>query len=628
MHQASFPWFLANGNSDIKERFSVSLLFGEDLNDIVGNKEIVQQIYNAGYKFPQPPRKPKITLAQEDGNVVIYWNGDKTENDRDFITKKKDFEGYKIYRATDASFQDSRVITNGQGILSFDKPLKQYDLIDDIKGYFYPSQRQLEQVGGTSFYLGDNSGIVNKFVDTDVIKGQTYYYAVCAYDAGDASLDIFPTENSKFIRRSNIGQVITDDNTGYITPGARPIGYQDAALTNFEKSPNFIGTGTVSIDLIDDQAIKPGFSYKVVFQDTGATNNTKSWSLLDLQSPDTVYVPLTGVTTIVPPLESISLPSGTDTIYVNGSPKAVSGNSYTAPYDSLVNESSVFNGNTPVNHGFRMQIVPDQVIKLDTTDSGFENTTSPITSYTFSVVDAANNGVTYPNDYIIEFSNSIVDTSTADTLKPTNNPRNRYPATPVNFRVKNLTQNKYINFLYKKTGSISASYTIIFKEVINSQLRNTWRVSIDYSTDKPLEQNGTLTLITSKPFSSNDYVAFTMKGAEIDKTTASMDMDKIKVVPNPYVVTHEAEASLLSTQTSGRGEREIRFTHIPPGSKISIFTVRGELIKTLTHDDLFVGDVYWNLRTEENLDAAYGVYVFVVESPGIGTKIGKFALIK
>jgi hypothetical protein len=105
-------------------------------------------------------------------------------------------------------------------------------------------------------------------------------------------------------------------------------------------------------------------------------------------------------------------------------------------------------------------------------------------------------------------------------------------------------------------------------------------------------------------------------------------LDKIKVVPNPYVVTHSAEASLLSTQTSGRGEREIRFTYVPPGSKISMVTVRGELIKTLYQDDTFNGDVFWNLRTEENIDVAFGVYVYVVEAPNIGTKIDKFALIK
>lgn len=60
--------------------------------------------------------------------------------------------------------------------------------------------------------------------------GQTYYYAVCAYDEGDATQDIFPTENSKFLRRDNTGFISTDDNTGYITPGVRPAGYIPASI--------------------------------------------------------------------------------------------------------------------------------------------------------------------------------------------------------------------------------------------------------------------------------------------------------------------------------------------------------------------------------------------------------------
>ncbi len=119
-----------------------------------------------------------------------------------------------------------------------------------------------------------------------------------------------------------------------------------------------------------------------------------------------------------------------------------------------------------------------------------------------------------------------------------------------------------------------------------------------------------------------------MQGARIDNDLAKEQLDKIKVVPNPYVVTHAGEQRLLSTQTSGRGEREIRFTYVPPGSKISIFTVRGELVRTLFTESLYVGDVYWNLRSEENIDVAFGIYVFVIDAPNIGTKIGKFALIK
>lgn len=628
-----FPLVPGNGNVDVKERFSVALLFGEDLSDIVGNKQIVQQIYNSGYKFPQPPRKPKITLTQEDGKVVIYWDGERTENDRDFITKKKDFQGYKIYRATDANFQDARTITNGLGVLSFDRPIAQYDLADTIQGFFYPSQRLLEQVGGTTFFLGSNTGLINKFVDSSVVLGQTYYYAVCAYDEGDALQDIFPTENSKFLRRDNTGLITIDDNTGYITPGVRPAGYSPATVLDVQKSQPFIGTGSFSIEIVDDEAIKNNFEYKVAFQDTGAEGYTINWSLIDLQTPDTVYVPSVNKEYIVAPLETIEIPSGNDTIFVNGLPFELIGTSYTAPYDSLVARSELFSGNTPIRHGFRLQILNDNVIKLDTARSGFSNITGTEGILTFNILKDSrypqNNGLTLPNDYAIEFYPDVADTSIEFRLFPPNNPANFFPATPVNFKIKNLTQNRYIDFFYRKSGTVSTTYSVYFRDIIDSTERNTWKADLFYvGANTPLPTAGTLDLYTQKPFSGDDFISFKTSGATINKDLASNELDRIKVVPNPYVVTHQGESRLLSTQTSGRGEREIRFTYIPPGTKISIFTVRGELIKTLYHDDLYVGDVYWNLRTEENLDVAYGVYVFVAEVPEVGSKIGKFALIK
>jgi hypothetical protein len=631
-----FPLVPSNGNPDVKERFSVALLFGEDLEDIVNNKKVVQQIYNSGYKFPQPPRKPEITITQEDGNVVIYWDGGPTENDRDFITKRKDFQGYKIYRATDQNFADSRVITNAQGILSFDKPIAQYDLIDTISGYFYPSQPLLDQVGGTTFFLGNNTGVTNRFVDSSVVLGQTYYYAVCAYDAGDAPLDIFPTENSKFIRRSNTGEITTDLNTGYITPGNRPAGYVPASIIDFQKSDNFIGTGTIDLQMIDDESVKDGYTYRVVFRDSGAQAYTTDWSLLDLQTPDTLIIP--GITdpVLVNPNGTVSIQAGIDTIIVNSRPYGLNGNtSYTAAYDSLVNRSEIFHGNTPVRHGFRLQLFNDQVIKLDTAKSGFVgeyNDPTKVPSIAIQVLKdstrPANNGIIIPNDYLIEFSNTIVDTSIADTIQPPSQ-RNIHPAVPVTFRVKNLTKDRYIDFSYFRTGLISTVHTIDFKEDIQGELRRTWRVILTYvGANVPIEQQGTYTIATRKPFNRNDFITFKVKGAKIDNVVADSELDKIKVVPNPYVVTHEAEARLLSTQTSGRGEREIRFTHVPPGSKIYIYTVRGEQIKTLSQENLYVGDVYWNLRTEENLDVAFGVYIYVVEAANIGKKIGKLALIK
>ncbi|GJQ62964.1 MAG: hypothetical protein SCALA702_20170 [Melioribacteraceae bacterium] len=619
------------------ERFSVALLFGEDQQDIFSNKEVVQQIYNAGYKFPQPPPKPQVTLAQEDGNVVVYWDGSLSENVRDFITKENDFQGYKIYRATDAGFADARQITNANGVLTFDKPIAQYDIDDDISGYFYPTEGLLAQVGGTTYYLGDNTGVVNKFVDSTVVPGQTYYYAVVSYDHGNDSLGIFPSENSKFIFRENTGDIATDDNTGYITPGLRPAGYLPPENTEFVKSDTYRATGSFAIELVDDASVKDNYEYQVQFTDTTLASLTESWSLIDLQRPDSVYIPMINETYIVDPLDSVQIPAGEDTIFVNGYKYAVTSDYYTAPYDTLVNKATKFAGETPIVDGFRMQFLNDWSVKIDSANSGWEGVDQdPAPPYTVSIFyygpnlpKRLYNGVGVPNDYEIEFFDSIVDTSVIDSLNRIGPLYDVFLPQEVNFKVKNVTTGKYIDFIYFTSGSISTTHVIRFKENIDGQIIRTWQINIDYgTTGAPLPTAGTFSLYTKKPFSSKDSFTFSMKGASIDNDLAKTELDLIKVVPNPYVVTHAAEARLLSSQTSGRGEREIRFTKIPPGSKISIFTVRGDLIATLNQEDLYVGDVFWNLRTDENLDVAFGVYVYVVETPESGTKIGKFALIK
>lgn len=48
---ASGPFLLAQNS---RERFSMALLYGNDLDDLVSNKITVQQIYNADYNFSRP----------------------------------------------------------------------------------------------------------------------------------------------------------------------------------------------------------------------------------------------------------------------------------------------------------------------------------------------------------------------------------------------------------------------------------------------------------------------------------------------------------------------------------------------------------------------------------------------
>lgn len=99
------------------------------------------------------------------------------------------------------------------------------------------------------------------------------------------------------------------------------------------------------------------------------------------------------------------------------------------------------------------------------------------------------------------------------------------------------------------------------------------------------------------------------------------------MVPNPYIATNIFEPQ--NTYSSGRGERRIYFRNLPQECTIRIFTISGELVKKITHyDSIDNGSETWDLLTKDNLAAAYGVYVYHVDAPGVGEHVGKFALIK
>ena len=104
-------------------------------------------------------------------------------------------------------------------------------------------------------------------------------------------------------------------------------------------------------------------------------------------------------------------------------------------------------------------------------------------------------------------------------------------------------------------------------------------------------------------------------------------MSEIKVVPNPYIAGAAWESRTIFG--AGRGQRKIDFIHLPPQCIISIFTISGVLVKTIEHDSSVLdGSESWNLVSDDGMEIAYGVYVFHVEAKEVGTKIGKFAVIK
>ena len=259
---------------DQRRRFSISLLMGNDEDDLFRSANTVQEIYNAGYQFVKAPNKPSVTAVEGDGRVTLYWDS-RAERSRDPIYGQ-DFEGYAIYRATDIGFNEVFDITDSQGNPKLWNPLVRYDLDNDIAG-----PHPIEQVNGIHYYMGDNTGLSHTFTDTSVMNGQRYFYAVVAYDSGSVENNISPSETTKNIQVALNGAITTDVNTVMVTPRASSAGYQPPDINETQddryEGP---GTGKISARIVDPSKVKDGRTYQVRFIDTASdgVDNDGDWT--------------------------------------------------------------------------------------------------------------------------------------------------------------------------------------------------------------------------------------------------------------------------------------------------------------------------------------------------------------
>jgi hypothetical protein len=234
----------------------------------------------------------------------------------------------------------------------------------------------------------------------------------------------------------------------------------------------------------------------------------------------------------------------------------------------------------------------------------------------------------YPADYDVIFSNDVVDSSRGDLVGDV--------VTPVKFRVYNRTDKRFIQFFFSDndgSGNLTrADQIYLFDYDTQNKPLYTWFIDISTPSGQRdtiynLGTGDTLFVRTTKPFRSGDVYSFTTTKPVVNVAARDSLFSTIRVVPNPYVVASVREQP-VTPGTFGRGERRIEFQNCPSDAKISIFTARGELVRRLVADgSIASGTIAWDVKSSENLDIAYGVYFYVVESSA-GTKTGKIGIIK
>jgi hypothetical protein len=582
---------------DHRERFSMALVFGNDLEDVLFNKVTVQNIYNANYNFSKPPFTPRVNAVAGDGRVYLYWDTRAEESRDPFLGYqnndprqgyKKDFEGYLVYRSTDAEFNDIKIITDSKGDPKYWKPIAQFDLQDTIKG---PDP---VGINGARFWRGNDTGLQHAFVDSTVQNGVRYYYAVVSYDQGDPAIGITglqPTECTKIISEDFAGTLkFIDINCAVMTPNAAAAGYVPPQVVgDVRRVKAGLGTGSMSIQLVNPGAIQDGNAYKVLFNATGAVPSYRTSTYSVVRSPF----------------------AAADTLLKRVSAADFGTSKFSAPFDGLV-----------------FSFVNDTAVTVIDTSTGW-TVGSPQVFLRVSP-DNSNKAlnVAWPADYEMRWFQNVVDTTAFDGAP-------RYPLIPVNFQVTNLSSGNRVKFIIDDVD-LSTSLTfgdtirIIDGYVNESTFKLVYKVTWGRGpgvNPQPPQPGDRFVIKTRRPFAEGDYFTFSTRAAYTEVGKAKNALDRIDVVPNPYVVSASWERRTL--YQTGRGDRKIDFIRLPAVCVIRIYTVTGHLVKTLAKmSGADNGALSWDLVTEDGMDVAYGLYLYHVEAPGIGEHIGKFAVIK
>ena len=263
-----------------------------------------------------------------------------------------------------------------------------------------------------------------------------------------------------------------------------------------------------------------------------------------------------------------------------------------------------------------------------------------------NVNDPLNLNISYPADYEITFTDQFSDSADNRILYGT-----IWQNYPTKFSVYNLTENKPSQFAFREeipeyrdstlspflAGDDRSKMEQILLWVSDPDpgnvfhLRTTWRLFLEGDTTLtqqiPPASGDIFRIATKKPFRTGDDIKFRVQGHQYSLEKAKSDLDKIAVVPNPYVVTASWEPR--SPYRFGRGERRIEFIHLPQQCTIRIYTLRGYLVNTIIHDSsINDGSETWDMLSKDGREIAYGVYIFHVDAGKVGEKIGKFAVIK
>ncbi|MCC7533320.1 MAG: hypothetical protein IT246_05220 [Bacteroidia bacterium] len=167
-------------------------------NDVNGNGKLDR------YILPEPPKTPKTKIISKEGKVEIYWDNSSMES-IDPVSRKKDFEGYRLYRTNPGDDLSGNLLDKKNLIAQWDSAG------NDIG---YNNGFAAITLNTPITFEGDSTTYTHKYEMSGLQSGWQYLFILTAFDKGNVELNIESLESSYL---ENAFSVFTGANAQAIT---------------------------------------------------------------------------------------------------------------------------------------------------------------------------------------------------------------------------------------------------------------------------------------------------------------------------------------------------------------------------------------------------------------------------
>ncbi len=617
------PFTMAPGDS---QEITIAIIVGQgtdrlsSITDLKNKDDQAQIVFDLNFDIPAPPPGPIVYVQELDKKVRLIWDaaavGTHSANavlGQDFV-----FEGYRVWQLpSQGGFSDAKVIATFDEANAFD------NLYSDI---FNPLVGGIERL---RVVAGPNEGLKFQLdVSTDAFRGgplinnKPYYFAVTAYSLD--TLDVAPY----VIGVNQVGEIADVLESALNVVTTVPKGSNSVfGVTGTQIDGDVVGA-TLQVAQVNSAAIGDSL-YHIVFLPGGT-----SWAVINVTSGDTLLIQPgddTGfvspvidgfIATVTPAPNDPSLihqlMGGTGLLGASDSLNLSNGgldSTGTILFSNYITvdlgdpwDINNFNFDDTVQHDYMLVMLPDTT-QFAWGYAGGAPSAQANFKVPWEVYDLGASSYEDPSDDV-KMSIMIRDRDANGTFSLGD--------------AAYIRLIPYASVAWGTPGIMSTDYAGGAEEQPLGRFTLYTAAGANGAVTYPLP--GGRFRIRGGRLSPGDTFEFrTVPAGAAPGTIVGNDLKKVLAVPNPYYAHSQYELTQF--------DRVMKFTNIPASREVTIriFNLAGDLVRTIRRsassgDDMSRAEIIWDLNTDNHLPVGSGLYIYVVDVAGVGSKTARLAV--